>query len=291
MSTLPRDFHFSQASLQDYVDCRRRFQLRYLVGLAWPAVEAEPGLENERRLQLGAAFHRLMQQHLLGLPTDRLSRAVAAGGTESEELPRWWDSFQEHGASLEGYAETTDLSIFPETSLTAPLGNGYRLVAKYDLLAIAPDGRAAIFDWKTYRKRPSRTWMEERLQTRVYPFLLALAGEHLNRGNPIKPDDVKMIYWYPEFPTEPERFAYSQAQFEQDGETLNALVREIAGLAEEDFSLTGFIERCRFCNYRSLCDRGAKAGGVDEIEAGEDEVEAAGADFGIDFEQIAEIEF
>ena len=41
MSLLPPDFHFSQRSLQDYVDCRRRFQLRYLQHLAWPAVEAK----------------------------------------------------------------------------------------------------------------------------------------------------------------------------------------------------------------------------------------------------------
>lgn len=291
MNRLPRDFHFSQASLQDYVDCPRRFQLRYLERLAWPALAAEPGIENERRLRIGAAFHRLMQQHLLGLPAERLTRAVAASGPESAELPRWWDSFQEHGAGLAGYGEIANLSTYPETSLTAPLGNGYRVVAKYDLIAIAPDGRAAIFDWKTYRKRPDRTWIAERLQTRVYPFLLALAGEHLSHGKSISPDAVEMIYWYPEFPTEPERFAYSQAQFEQDGEALLALVREIAELAEAGFDLTSVTEACHFCTYRSLCDRGAKAGGVDEIETGLDQAEMAGAQFAIDFEQIAEIEF
>ena len=42
MRNLPDDFHFSQGSLQDYVDCQRRFQLRYLMKLAWPAVDAEP---------------------------------------------------------------------------------------------------------------------------------------------------------------------------------------------------------------------------------------------------------
>jgi hypothetical protein len=49
MTLLPLDFQFSQGSLQDYVDCRRRFQLRYLDQLAWPAVEAEPLLEHEQR--------------------------------------------------------------------------------------------------------------------------------------------------------------------------------------------------------------------------------------------------
>ncbi|MCP4541151.1 MAG: PD-(D/E)XK nuclease family protein, partial [Chloroflexi bacterium] len=65
--TLPADFQFSQASLQDYVDCPRRFQLRYVLRVAWPAPEAEPVLENERYLQQGAAFHRLVHQHALGL--------------------------------------------------------------------------------------------------------------------------------------------------------------------------------------------------------------------------------
>ena len=50
MSLLPPGFQFSQRSLQDYVDCRRRFELRYLQNLAWPAVEAEPHLEQEKRL-------------------------------------------------------------------------------------------------------------------------------------------------------------------------------------------------------------------------------------------------
>ena len=32
----------SQSSLQDYVDCARRFQLRYLDRLSYPAIESEP---------------------------------------------------------------------------------------------------------------------------------------------------------------------------------------------------------------------------------------------------------
>ena len=50
-SELPGSFIFSQSSLQYYFDCPRRFQLRYIEHLAWPAVETEPVLENERRQQ------------------------------------------------------------------------------------------------------------------------------------------------------------------------------------------------------------------------------------------------
>ena len=61
---LPHSFQFSQGSLQAYVDCPRLFQLRYIEGLSWPAPEVEPALENERHLQLGSDFHRLVQQYL-----------------------------------------------------------------------------------------------------------------------------------------------------------------------------------------------------------------------------------
>ena len=36
---LPPDFHFSQASLRDFLACPRRFLLRHIQRLAWPAIE------------------------------------------------------------------------------------------------------------------------------------------------------------------------------------------------------------------------------------------------------------
>ena len=53
MSLLPDDFSFSQASLQDFEVCRRRFYLRYVLGLRWPASPAEPIDEHERRVRWG----------------------------------------------------------------------------------------------------------------------------------------------------------------------------------------------------------------------------------------------
>ena len=157
--TLPTDFQFSQGSLQDYVDCPRRFQLRYLLRLQWPAIEAEPPLENERHLQQGAAFHRLVHQHILGVPLEKLSPPVA-----DPDLRRWWHNYS-----------TADLALspsrYPEIVLSAPMG-AYRLVAKYDLVTVDPGRGASILDWKTSRKRPKRKWLAERLQTKVYPYLL-----------------------------------------------------------------------------------------------------------------------
>ncbi|TEU19308.1 MAG: PD-(D/E)XK nuclease family protein [Anaerolineales bacterium] len=314
--TLPADFQFSQGSLQDYVDCPRRFQLRYIQRLAWPAVEAEPALENERHLQQGAAFHRLVHQHLLGLSPERLSSTIT-----DEDLSRWWHNYLESGPA--------DLlaSRYPEVILSAPV-SGHRLVAKYDLIAVDPvlskverevEGsgqradfgeplglssgrrlsRAVILEWKTSCKRPRRKWLAERLQTRVYPYLLVRAGSHLLEigdwrleiGNwrSFQPEQIEMVYWFANFPDDPERFAYDIAQYDADDDYLASLVEEIKSLADEDFPLTTQERRCRYCPYRSLCQRGVRAGALDEAE---DEPEW-GDDFEIalDFEQIAEIEY
>lgn len=322
---LPEGFVFSQGSLQDFVDCPRRFELRYLYGLAWPAIQSEPALENERIMQRGALFHRLAHQRLLGLEAEGLSALI-----HEDDLRRWWERFLNWEAQT--LAPQPAARRYPELSLWAPLA-GYRLTAKLDLVLCGDTGqgnRFTIYDWKTGAKRPRRAWLAERLQTRVYPYLLAAAGAHLNGGAPIPPEQVTMSYWFAEFPDQPERFAYSPAAFERDRDYLAALVGQIermAGMpealltdggvrAEEEaslgagsraaaggmpalgaFPLTSSLGRCAFCVYRSLCERGEGAGLAEEAgEAGTD-WETPGAGEGalphvsIDFEHIVEIEF
>jgi hypothetical protein len=258
--------------LQDYTDCARRFQLRYIERLNYPAVESEPALENERHLQEGEYFHRLVQQSLLGLPDEKLQRLA-----NSPDLERWWSNFARHRPVLEGY------TLFPELGLSAPLGK-YRLVAKYDLVAIR-DGHAVIYDWKTYRKRPRPEWLSARLQTRVYRALLVQAGAQLNGDQPIGPEKIDMVYWFADFPTEPITFSYDAGQFKRDWDGLVKLADEIA--SAEIYPLTDDRQKCLFCTYRSYCERGDHAGDSAEAEAEMDAEEL----FDVNFEQIGEIAF
>src|SRR5512145_354174 len=85
----------SQSSLQDYVDCAQRFKLRYLDRLSYPAVETEPALENEKHQQEGEYFHRLLQQHLIGIPAEQIARFA-----NTPNLQRWWSNFQTHLTGL-----------------------------------------------------------------------------------------------------------------------------------------------------------------------------------------------
>lgn len=274
---LPADFQFSQSSLQDYVDCPRRFYLRYVRGLAWPALQAEPALEHERHLQQGVQFHRLVHQHVLGVPSEELSRATA-----DANLRGWWGNYLEHGPT-----ELPEM-LYPEAVLSAPLG-GHRLVAKYDLIAVDVGRRVVILEWKTYRKRPGRRWLAERLQTRIYRYLLVRAGACLNEGQALESEQVEMVYWFANFPDHPEGFAYDAAQYQADEVYLTGLIAEIEGLEEEGFPLTGDTERCQYCRYRSLCRRGIRAANMED--AGEELELDDELDFSLDLEQVAEIEF
>lgn len=272
-SELPSPFTFSQSSLQDYSDCPRRFQLRHIDHLAWPAVETEPTQDYERHQQEGSLFHRMVQQYLIGLPAEKL-----AAQARSESLSRWWEAYQQHAPVLDGY------TLYPEYTLSAPLG-AHRLVAKYDLIAIQPGKKVIIYDWKTYRKRPRDEYLAAHWQTRLYSVLLAQAGNHLNGGKPIVPEQIEMIYWFANFPNEPARFAYSAAKFQRDWDSVTKVIEEINSAKE--YPLAEDKHPCRFCTYRSYCDRGTKAGDWDEFD-GEEEGEE---NFEIDLEQIGEIAF
>ncbi len=319
--TLPRNFQFSATSLQDYVDCSRRFQLRYVLQVAWPAPEAEPISEQEHHGRLARDFHRLVHQHLLGLPTGILSASV-----HDPDLERWWRAYLAYVPTF-GNAR-----ILPEVGLSTPLA-GYRVMAQYDAIIVSHQhsaeqhtgARAAleylpsflIVDWKTYRRRPSRAWLARRLQTRVYPVVLLQAGASLgnwsqlgNAGRPIKPDVVEMCYWLAEYPEDPESFAYDAATYQADLDYLFALITKIVGriggsqsgaesgaisTPDEIWPLTTDVRRCRFCNYRSLCGRGDVAGPMGEYmeEEGGDYLTTGetGLDFDLDWGQVQEIAY
>lgn len=296
---LAQDFTFSQSSLQDYVDCPRRFLLRYVLRLAWPALTAEPPLDNERFMQQGAAFHRLVQQHLLGISPERL-----AGMLTGEQLREWWENYlQVHpdpqGGLPNGLGAETHAAgkrVLPEINLSTPLGD-YRLVGKFDALVInltEETHRAKILEWKTSYSRPKPAELQKRIQTRAYPYLLVKAGASLNDGKAFQPEQVEMIYWFARFPAQAQLFKYDTRQFNLDGEYLEGLLAEIEARPETDFPLTLDEKNCRYCVYRSLCDRGVRASPLEEeLSDLEGEASPAEESGGIvfSFEQIGEISF
>jgi hypothetical protein len=271
---LPATFQLSSSSLQDYADCPRRFQLRFVLMQPWPALITGSPEAAERHVQRGADFHHLARQHSLGLTSEELAPFLT-----DPILGRWWQAFLLHPpADLPSAVRRT------EFGLSTPL-LGRRLVARLDLLAVDPGERAVVVDWKTPPRRPTRTLLAQRLQTRVYRYLVVKAGSVFNGGQDVRPDQVEMVYWFAGS-ADTERFAYDAQQFEADHAYLALLASEIGGRGPEIWPLTRNERLCQFCNYRSLCERGVRAGLLEEFD---DDLEAPVLE--VEFEQVAEVAF
>lgn len=272
------DLHLSQHSLQDFVDCNRRFQLRYLKQIAWPTVKAEPVEKWETQQRLGQQFHHMAHQHALGIPSERIE-----AGIDDEDLRRWWHNFTA--------APPPNLPAGlrrAETTLIASLAS-HRLMARYDLLAADPGERWVIVDWKITRPtKPER--LRERLQSVVYPYVLVEAGSTLNGGRPVAPEQVTLIYWFADAPDDPLTLPYDAARHAANRQRLTALIDEIEALCRknvETWPLTPEARTCKFCTYRTLCNRSTA---TDDLEEMDEEPETDDL-LTIDIDQIAEIAF
>jgi CRISPR/Cas system-associated exonuclease Cas4 (RecB family) len=272
---LPSTFQFSQAKLQDYVDCKRRFQLRYVLMQPWPALITDAPLEFEQHRQRGTDLHQLIHQHTLDINAERLTATI-----HDPTLAGWWRTYLAHPPH--GLPEAIRRA---ELLFTAPLAD-YRLAAKIDLVAADPGRRLVVVDWKTVHKRPLRSALARRLQTRVYLYLAVEAGTTLNGGQQPQPQQVEMVYWFAGHDGATERFPYDPDQHAASSEYLASLIAEISAVRDPIWPLTPDESLCRFCNYRSLCERGVKAGFLADLD---EDVEPA--DLEIDLEQIAEVEF
>ena len=162
------------------------------------------------------------------------------------------------------------------------------MVAKYDLVVVLPDDKVIIFDWKTNHKQPDRKWLLNRIQTKLYPVLLLMSGQHLAR-NELKPENITMIYWFANQPGREVIIEYSDSQFRRDiedlGKTLSLIQQLSNDLEEDSFKLTENKRKCMYCEYRSLCNTGIQAGTTQEFS--ENEIE----DLSFDLEQISEVQF
>ena len=251
---LPPDFVFSQSALQDYEDCPRRFELRYIKDLRWPALKTENALEFEASSIQGQEFHHLIHQHSLGVSAEAIEETI----TDST-MRKWWNNY------VRWQAENLPPLRHSELKLTTPLSEN-RVMAKYDLVARQNDETFVIIDWKTGRSK-KREWMQRRLQTIVYPYVLWRAGDWLNRGEPISAEKIRLIYWFAEDSSTVE-FQLNSELLNADEERLKATISEINSRLE--FPKTENEKQCQFCVYRSLCERGIVAGKLEDLEDDED---------------------
>lgn len=237
-------------------------------------------------MRLGAEFHRTVQ---------RMEEGVTQNAPYELDYPlqEWMDAYQEHRP-----ADLPRAHVAVERSLETPLilnPGATRLMAKYDLLA-ADGERTVILDWKTGSKAPRPAILQQKLQTSVYPYVLVEASQTLPWG-PVRPEQVEMRYWFTAAPDVPITFHYDAARHKAAHQRITGLVIEImSGRNEVDFPKVPDTPHtrkyvCGFCSYRGLCNRGAEATDLhelDEISPEDFDTESAVLDFDLaDVDEIA----
>ena len=141
---IDKGFKFSQSPLTAFYQCCRRSLLRSLRHLQWPAPLTDPIGECEQVVQRSPSFHQFVLQESLGL---EIKDAVQMN--EDPLLSAWWDNWRKKAPAMPSG------ELFSETILSVPIGSRH-LVAKFDRVLMAEDGRVLIFYWKTGRRKPNR---------------------------------------------------------------------------------------------------------------------------------------
>lgn len=252
----PHPAQLSQSSLTDFAECARRFQLRYRLHLTWPAPLAEPIAAVEQDARLGKAFHLLMERH---------QRGLSVYPPRDPKLRGWWDAFQNSQAAL---GLPTSGTRTPEIDYSIALF-GHRLTARFDLLCIDPGSEIVIVDWKTGRRPSDPRTLWDRLQTKVYLTVAhgALAAQF---GAAPQATQLSLVYWFAQAPNDPIRLTVPDdrtlPRFQRE---LGALIGQIDALDNGDnqvWPLTPDINRCKLCNYRSLCARDVRPANAAQLD-------------------------
>jgi hypothetical protein len=258
---LADNFIFSSNNLQDYLDCPRRFELKYLLKQNWPAVTSQPVLEMENRITLGNRFHLLAHQFLSGIAGDFLKNTI-----DDPELGFWFDNFQEY------IKHFLKFQYFSEFSVIMPFV-GFRLMAVFDFISLKDTNKIRIGDWKTTSRLPKKEFYLQTVQSTLYPFLAYESRINIfPQTSTLEYQDLSMEYWFPGFPENTITWEHSASIHANSRELLSSLISEISQKESGDFEKTPLINAALSVNT-ALYARGIQAGSSKDDEK---EVEAIG---------------
>jgi CRISPR/Cas system-associated exonuclease Cas4 (RecB family) len=274
----PHQIEFNQTSLQDFMACPRRFELSILKDAHWPTASSSPLSKYEELTEIGTQFHHLCQQFFTGIDPNLITSSIA-----NQDILRLWQAFLPFGTELLPY------SRYYEQILRIPFEGDY-LVAKFDLMIDKRDEGYLIFDWKTANKKPSRTTLANRVQTSLYPYLFQQAAGNLFSVDSIHPSEIEMVYWFPLSDDPEEVFPYSEDQHQEVSQHLSDLRSQIHALIATDkpFPLTDDHSHCKYCRFRSYCERGFQ---TSPLPAGAEIEKEDLSNMHFDLDQIKEIEY
>jgi len=264
---------FSANKIQDFLDCARRFELKYVLQQSWPAIASEPILEIEEHIKRGNQFHFLLRQFFTGVPKDILRASI-----QDDYLSIWFEN------ALAFLGTLVLKRVFSEFHVDGQLGK-FKIQGIFDVIYINEDDEIGIIDWKTSKFIPKKETLAVRIQTILYPLLIQESSTEFLGKIEKRPENIFMLYWFPARPDKEIIFPYSQLAHENNGLFIFETIQEITSRKIGDFELTDDEKKCLYCPYRSLCNRGTMAGKLRDAAEYEDENEIV-----LDFDQIPDIQ-
>ena len=231
----------SQGQLNCLEFCPRKFQYLYFEQL-----HSLPNPQQQEKITWGSQFHLLMQQRELGLPIDDFLG-------KNEELNKAINALIK--ATPEIWLPDSEIWREAEHYRTLNFGN-YLLVVIYDLLVIN-NGKAQIFDWKTYLQPENPAKLAQNWQTRLYQYVLAETTE-------LAPEDISLTYWFVKLPHEPQSvtFKYNLSLHEKTKQDLANYFQDLDDWLEnylqnqEDFPQVPASQgKCKHCSFAYRCER------------------------------------
>lgn len=249
----------SATSLQDFLDCRRRFQLKYIDQISWPQPLNAVNIKQLEAMTRGREFHQLMQQHFLGIPDEKLLKSI-----DDNTLKTWFiNTINSEICKIDQAENLTEYRL--STYISDTLVTGI-----IDLVIIQPESSLKIIDWKTGLAKPNPQFYVSRIQTRLYPLLIAqspLFHAHLTYKRSF--DKIEFIYWFTHFPQLPIINQYSPEKFDLDKVLLAELVNTIQNTHVDEMKMTTNLNTCRTCHFQVFCGRSSSESAQDLFDLDE----------------------
>ncbi|MBU5307569.1 PD-(D/E)XK nuclease family protein [Clostridioides mangenotii] len=190
------NFNYSQNSINTYKSCPVKFKYKYIDKINWMKDDIESRGYYDS-LKKGLDFHLLCERYFNSIPVgiDQINN------DDKNKFTKWLDKIKHDIPIVENKKYLTEYEI----SLNL---NGNHIKAKYDLIVLG-NNSIEIWDWKTEARKINFKNVESRVQTIVYLFL---AKEVIPRLFNIEVDyeNIKMIYYQPEFENTKISISYSE---------------------------------------------------------------------------------
>jgi len=266
---------YSTTRIEHFDNCKYSWKKTYIDGIK---------RSSNDYMQGGALFHRLANQyiqHLIktGQPTDIEAIEPIINNNIGKETFGVIDGYSElfrSWAQNQYIFNDHEISIYTEMKIAVdadfcPVGISNEDDWESDKIFLRgiidrinlDDYNVEIIDYKTYYSIPSDKELEESLQTKIYPLLVAKILD-------VRDKIIKMVYEFVRFGIKKE-FIIDPGQFDKTEAWLRKKAEEIENTKE--FEAT-FCEYCSYCGVKDSCPAMKRALANEDIYMPTNEAEA-----------------